>query len=177
MTFSRRSLIVCISISGCATSLRPPPAPTPAAPSAVRTAVAPATPPPAPTPPTVEAESEAVRSKPLPLSVEAIALPGATAPVSLDFLFYEPGASRVWVPAGGTGDVDVFDVAKHAFTRVEGFKTVEREAHGTKRMIGPSAGAVGDGFAYIGNRATQEICAVELKSLRRAHVSEAAGPD
>ena len=106
-------------------------------------------------------------SKPLQLSVEAIALPGATAPVSLDFLFYEPGASRVWVPAGGTGAVDVFDIAKHDFTRVEGFKTVQRDAHGTKRMVGPSAGAVGDGFAYIGNRATQEICAVELKSLKK----------
>jgi hypothetical protein len=94
-------------------------------------------------------------------------LPGATAPVSLDFLFYEERGARVWVPAGGTGSVDVFDLAKHEFTRVDGFKTVEREAHGKKRVLGPSAGAVGDGFAYVGNRATQEICAVDLRALKK----------
>lgn len=96
--------------------------------------------------------------------------------MSLDFIFYEPGASRVWVPAGGTGSVDVFDVAKHDFTRVEGFKTVEREAHGKKRIVGPSAGAVGDGYAYVGNRATQEICVVELKSLKKGACLKVSDP-
>jgi hypothetical protein len=100
------------------------------------------------------------------LTAEPIALPGAAGPVSLDFLFYEPQATRVWVPAGGTGSVDVFDIAKHDFTRVEGFKTVEREAHGKKRVMGPSSGAIGDGFAYVGNRATEEVCAVDLQTLK-----------
>jgi hypothetical protein len=84
----------------------------------------------------------------------------------LDFLFYESPASRVWVPAGGTGSVDVFDIAKHDFTRIEGFKTVEREAHGKKRVMGPSSGAIGDGFAYVGNRATEEVCPVDLQTLK-----------
>jgi DNA-binding beta-propeller fold protein YncE len=84
----------------------------------------------------------------------------------LDFLFYESRAARVWVPAGGTGSVDVFDIAKHDFTRVDGFKTVEREAHGKKRLLGPSSGAIGEGFAYVGNRATQELCAVDLQTLK-----------
>ena len=70
------------------------------------------------------------------------------------------------MPAGGTGSVDVFDIAKHEFIRVEGFKTVEREAHGSKRFVGPSSGAIGEGFAYVGNRATQEVCAVDLQTLK-----------
>jgi hypothetical protein len=74
--------------------------------------------------------------------------------------------------------VDVFDIASHAFARVDGFKTVEREAHGKKRIVGPSSGAVGQGFAYIGNRATQEICAVELQSLKKgACLTLQAAPD
>ena len=62
--------------------------------------------------------------------------------------------------------MDVFDVAKHDFTRIECLKTVEREAHGNKRLVGPSSGAVGQGFAYVGNRATQEVCAVDLQTLK-----------
>lgn len=118
----------------------------------------------------------AAAAKPLRLTAEPIALPGATAPVSLDFLFYEARPSRVWVPAGGSGSVDVFDTARHDFTRVEGFKTVEREAHGKTRILGPSAGAVGDGFAYVGNRATQEICAVDLQTLRKGACLKLADP-
>ncbi len=101
------------------------------------------------------------------LTAEPIALPGATAPVSLDYLFYEPRAARVWVPAGGTGSVDVFDPSQRAFTRIVGFTTVEREVHGKQRRLGPSAGAIGDGVAYIGNRATAEICVVDVHTLQK----------
>jgi DNA-binding beta-propeller fold protein YncE len=112
------------------------------------------------------------------LTAEPIALPGAVGPVSLDFLFYEPQKSRVWVPAGGTGSVAVFDTAKGDFTRIEGFKTAERETHGKKRTLGPSSGAIGDGFAYIGNRATQELCSVDLQTLKTVScVKLEAAPD
>ena len=154
MTVSRGSLIVLSCVSACGAPAPPPIAPLPS----------------------TAANPETTAAKPLQLSAEPIALPGATAPVSLDFIFYEPDASRVWVPAGGTGSVDVFDTAKHDFTRIEGFKTVEREAHGKKRVLGPSAGAVGDGFAYIGNRATQEICAVDLRSLKKGACLKLADP-
>jgi len=103
----------------------------------------------------------------VPPAIEALALPGANGSLSLDYLFYEPGRSRVWVPAGGTGSVAVFDIATRAFTRVDGFQTAEREAHGRKRMLGPSSGTLGDGFAYIGNRASSEVCAVDLESLKK----------
>ncbi len=102
----------------------------------------------------------------------ALPLPGASGPLSLDYLFYEPGRSRVWVPAGGTGSVAVFDIAKHAFTRIEGFQTAEREAHGRKRVLGPSSGTVGDGFAYVGDRASQEVCAIDLQSLQKGACSK-----
>ncbi|MEP7052325.1 MAG: hypothetical protein ABJB12_18305, partial [Pseudomonadota bacterium] len=75
------------------------------------------------------------------------------APVSLDYLFYEAEKGRVWVPAGGTGSVAVFSGATRTFAQVQGFKTAEREAHGNKRVVGPSSGSVGSGVAYVGNRA------------------------
>jgi hypothetical protein len=177
MTDPRGLLLVLCCASACAA-----PAPTPAAAPAgaeaasVTNAPPPAAPASAVPPASTAAAPVPAAAKPLQLSAEPIALPGATAPVSLDFLFYEPGASRVWVPAGGSGSVDVFDTAKRDFTRVEGFKTVEREAHGKKRMLGPSAGAVGDGFAYIGNRASQEICAIDLHTLKKGACLKLADP-
>jgi DNA-binding beta-propeller fold protein YncE len=168
MNFRCKPYLIAGVVAACGA---PPTTSSPVAsvPSTPANSAAPASPPPAPAaasaaPTASEKPQEPTVAK---LSAEAVPLPGATAPVSLDFLFYEPKPSRVWVPAGGSGSVDVFDVAKRAFTRIEGFKTVEREAHGKKRVFGPSAGAVGDGFAYIGNRATQEICAVDLKTLKK----------
>jgi DNA-binding beta-propeller fold protein YncE len=84
----------------------------------------------------------------------------------LDYIAFDPGHSRVWVPVGNTGSVDVLDTASASFTRVDGFKTAEREFHGKKRTMGPSAVTIGDGFAYVGNRATSEVCAVDLGTLK-----------
>jgi DNA-binding beta-propeller fold protein YncE len=110
--------------------------------------------------------------------MEPLALPGASAPVSLDYLFFESQPARVWVPAGGTGSVAVFDVAARSFSRVEGFKTLEREMHGKKRALGPSSGVIGDGVAYVGNRATQEVCVIDLQTLKtRACLKLASAPD
>jgi hypothetical protein len=62
--------------------------------------------------------------------------------------------------------VDVYDTAAGSFTKVDGFKTEERDFKGKKRTMGPSAVAIGDGFAYVGNRATSEICPVDLGTLK-----------
>jgi DNA-binding beta-propeller fold protein YncE len=67
---------------------------------------------------------------------------------------------------GDTGSVDVLDVASGNFTRVDGFKTGEREYNGHKRTMGPSAVAIGDAFAYVGNRASGEVCPVDLATLK-----------
>jgi hypothetical protein len=93
-------------------------------------------------------------------------LPGASGPVTVDYIGYEPAPPRVWVPVGDTGSVDVFDVQKATFTRIDGFKTVEREAHGKKRMMGPSSVSFGPHVAFVGNRATSEVCVVDRASLQ-----------
>ncbi len=102
------------------------------------------------------------------LSAKSVPLPGATGPAFLDYVAYERAASRVWIPVGSTGSVDVFDIAGGTFTRVDGFKTAEREVGGRKRTFGPSAASVGDGFVYVGNRATSEVCPVDVKTLKPA---------
>ncbi|HSY23139.1 MAG TPA: hypothetical protein VK841_13525 [Polyangiaceae bacterium] len=101
----------------------------------------------------------------VPLAFEPFALPGATAPASLDYLAFEPGRSRVWVPVGTTGSVDVFDTRTKTFVSVGGFKTAQREVRGQMRTMGPSAAAIGEGAAYIGDRASNEVCAVDVRSL------------
>jgi DNA-binding beta-propeller fold protein YncE len=102
------------------------------------------------------------------LTAKPLPLPGAKGPAFLDYIVYEPARSRVWVPAGSTGSVDVLDIASGNFTRIEGFQTQERELHGKKRILGPSAASVGDGFVYVGNRATSEICPIDVTTLKSA---------
>jgi len=84
----------------------------------------------------------------------------------MDYLAYDRGHQRVWVPAGNTGSVDVVDVGNDHVTRVEGFRTAEMERRGTKRTVGPSAATVGEGVVYVGNRADSSVCAVDAESLR-----------
>ncbi len=93
-------------------------------------------------------------------------LPGTSGAVTLDLLAYDHARDQVWVPVGETGSVDVYTIASHTFARVDGFKTKEREAHGRKRVMGPSAAAVGDGFVYVSNRASNEVCVVDDGSLK-----------
>lgn len=98
----------------------------------------------------------------------AVALPGATAPAFIDYIAFESGRSRVWVPVGGTGSVDVYDTKTSTFVRVDGFPTAERERNGQMRTVGPSAVSIGEGAAYIGNRATSEVCPVDTATLKLA---------
>jgi DNA-binding beta-propeller fold protein YncE len=96
--------------------------------------------------------------------------------VSLDYLAFDRAHARAWIPVGDTGSVDVFDVATRGFTRVDGFPTAERESHGKKRIAGPSSVAIGDGFAYVGNRATSEVCAVDVSALKIAGCTKLGSP-
>jgi DNA-binding beta-propeller fold protein YncE len=100
------------------------------------------------------------------LTAESFSLPGAAGAVTVDYLVSDRSRGRVWVPVGDTGSVDVFDPASRTFARVGGFRTAERASHGKKRMAGPSAVTIGDGFVYIGDRATSEVCAVDDRSLK-----------
>jgi DNA-binding beta-propeller fold protein YncE len=103
---------------------------------------------------------------PVQLTARSIPLPGASGPVTVDYLASRGLHARVYVPVGDTGSLDVFDVATSTFRRIDGFKTAEREVRGKRRMMGPSAATVGDGFVYVGNRATSEVCAVEEETLK-----------
>ena len=94
-----------------------------------------------------------------------LALPGASGPVTVDFIAYERERDRVWIPVGETGSVDVFDIASRTFTRVDGFKTQEREVRGRKRTMGPSSVTFGEGVAFVGNRASNEVCAIDTATL------------
>jgi DNA-binding beta-propeller fold protein YncE len=142
-----------------ASAAMPPAMPaTPATPATPPTPETPATPaaPPAPEPPA-----------PLAPGVTAIALPGGESGVFLDYLAYDAAHHRVWVPASGTGRVDVIDAKTGALTPIEGWATKEFERRGQKRVMGPSAATVGDGVVYIGNRGDSSVCAVDAKSLEK----------
>jgi hypothetical protein len=115
-------------------------------------------------------------SVPTSLTFTAVVLPGAIAPASLDYIAYEGPRGRVWVPVGNTGRVDVWDIATASFAIVDGFPTGERDFHGKKRTIGPSAVTMGDGVAYVGNRATNEVCSVDRTTLKRGVCLKLASP-
>ena len=103
-------------------------------------------------------------------------MPGAKGPVSLDLIAYDRAHGRVWVPVGDTGSVDVFDIGSSAFKRVDGFETTQREMRGEMRTMGPSSATIGDGVAYVGNRATSEVCAIDAQSLQRGNCLKLATP-
>jgi len=103
---------------------------------------------------------------PAQLTARSTPLPGATGPVTIDYLACCHLHGRVYVPVGDTGSADVFDIATGTFTRVDGFKTAEREARGKRRTMGPSAASVGDGVVYVGNRATSEVCVIDENALK-----------
>jgi DNA-binding beta-propeller fold protein YncE len=151
--------VLSLVASGCEKS--PAPAVPPGGPAPIATPAGSAGPP--------ESLAEAGPSRPAnatPLTFKAVALPGASAPAPLDYIAYEPAHARVWVPVGNTGSVDVYDVATGAFTVVGGFKTADREVRGKKRTMGPSSVAIGDGFAYVGDRADSSVCAVDVAALK-----------
>ncbi len=119
------------------------------------------------------AKAEQANPAPAPASPASgatpLALPGAPADgVALDYLAVDRPRHRVWVPAGGTGKVDVIDTTTQKLQTIDGFATTEIERQGRKRKIGPSAASVGDGFVYVGNRADSSVCAVDATSLARA---------
>jgi hypothetical protein len=98
-----------------------------------------------------------------------LALPGASSDgISMDYLLYNPRTNTVWVPAGNTALVDVIDVASGKLSRIEGFATQQIERRGVKRLVGPSAAALGDrGTVYVGNRGDSSVCAVNESSLAK----------
>lgn len=96
-------------------------------------------------------------------SASGIALPG-DGPCAADYVVYEPGKERIWLPiARETGTVEVFDVAKRTFTTLDGYPTKQEG----KRRLGPSSVTIAGDIVYVGNRATNQVCAIESDGLRK----------
>ncbi len=161
---ARVSLVLAFAV-GCGAEA-PPPAPPPPPPPAPEVL----TPPPAVTPAETNADAganvAAAPPGPTQLTGKPIGLPGTNGHATLDYLIFEPAHGRVWAPVGDTGSVDVLDPASGQFTRIDGFKNAEREVHSKKRMMGPSSGSFGEGFVYIGNRASSEVCPIDAGTLK-----------
>ncbi len=87
--------------------------------------------------------------------------------MSIDLIAYDRDHGRLWIPVGDTGSADMFDIKSGTFKRVDGFKMKKRKWHGHEHMMGPSAATIGDGVAYVTDRATGEVCAIDENSLKR----------
>jgi DNA-binding beta-propeller fold protein YncE len=109
---------------------------------------------------------------------ESIALPDGP-PVGMDYLAYDAKESRVWVPAGNTGNVDVVGVAngKVTITVLRGFATKPSSRADRPRM-GPSSVTIADAVVWVGNRADDGLCSFEAKTLHKlACVAITSMPD
>lgn len=109
----------------------------------------------------------------------AIPLPGAGSDgVSLDYIAYDAVHDRVWVPAGGTGKIDVVDAASAKLHTIDGLPTKQVERHGKLRTVGPSSAAVGEGVVYVGSRGDSSVCSFDAATLARGKCQTLGGmPD
>lgn len=98
-------------------------------------------------------------------------LPGVPAPVIMDYL--AASGAQVWVPAGNTGKVFVLEGGK--FRQIEGFPT-RRSSRGF--LMGPSSVSLGGGYAYVGNRGDEKVCAIDAATLEKKGCAQMPGsPD
>lgn len=101
--------------------------------------------------------------------VTAIPLPGGTPEgIVVDHIAFDAQTGFIWVPAGGTGSVDVIDTGPMRLNRIEGFATQSLEEDGTTYVAGPSSVAIGRDLVYIGNRGDSSICAMDRNAATRS---------
>jgi len=103
-----------------------------------------------------------------------VSLPGAGTGVGLDYIAYDAANHRVWIPAAER--IDVIDARTLEVKTIEGLatKTFEREGH--KRVAGASSAAIGQGVAYVGNRADASVCAFDAATLAKRMCATLASP-
>jgi hypothetical protein len=102
-------------------------------------------------------------------------LPGASGNAFLDYIAYEHGARRVWVPVGSTGSVDVLDTTAGSFTRVDGFQTTiaRLDDRGHLGIVATAAIAPGArnpvadeaGNTYVADSQASRILAFDVHAL------------
>jgi len=98
-----------------------------------------------------------------------VALPGGSADgVFMDYIAYDAKTDRVWVPAGNSAAVDVFDAAD---PQADPDHRVRRR----KRWSGTATSAWsararcrwGPGVEYVGNRGDSTVCAFDATTLAK----------
>jgi DNA-binding beta-propeller fold protein YncE len=105
-----------------------------------------------------------------------VTLPGGP-PVVMDYLAYDRANHRLWIPAGNSGNVDVYDTKSAKLSTVNGFPTAPSPRAGRPPM-GPSSATVADKEVWVGNRANNQICAIDRQSLKKGNcVTLASMPD
>ena len=110
-------------------------------------------------------------------TLKALALPGASGTVSLDYFAYDPRGRRLWVPASNTGRVILIDGRTDAVTSIDGFPTREVDFKGKRPLVGPTSVALGDGAVYVGNRGDSTICAINRATLKIGECAPVASRD
>jgi len=106
---------------------------------------------------------------------EEVPLPGATGPVTLDYLAWDRATGRLWVPAGNTGRIDAIDGG--VVRSIDGLATAAFEHRGRRGVLGPSSVSVGAGKVYVGNRADRTICIVDAVTVELGACIAIASPD
>lgn len=105
------------------------------------------------------------------VSVAALAEENALTPLTLpgqgeawmDYLAFDPATHALWIPAGNRGAVYVLDTHALTFKTIDGLPTQQ----GPRHTMGPSSATVGKGTVYVGNRAGNEICGFDARTLAK----------
>ena len=97
------------------------------------------------------------------LTATSISLPDP-APVSIDYFAWDAQHHKLWVPAGNTGKVDVIEGDK--VVAIKDQPTAPSPRPG-RPNVGPSSVGIGNGVAYVGNRADKSVCAFDTEKLSK----------
>src|SRR5215468_8157040 len=100
--------------------------------------------------------------------VKAVPLSAEKGLVTLDYFAWDSARGHLWVPAGNTASVVVLDSDGAIAATIRDFKTAEFVLGERRGRLGPSSVTLGNGVAYIGNRADRSICAIDAATLQRA---------
>jgi DNA-binding beta-propeller fold protein YncE len=97
-----------------------------------------------------------------------VTLPGVTGNAGIDYIAVDDAHGKVWVPSSAAGTVFIIDTSTKNVARLDGFEHTERDAgNGRKRVVGPNAVSIGGDFAYVGDRANNEICVVDAAKIEK----------
>jgi hypothetical protein len=105
----------------------------------------------------------------------AIPLPDGAGGIGLDDMALAPSLSRIVVPAGRTGRIDLIDPATGAITAIDGFRvSPPGKGHGE----GTTSADEGPGLLFATDRTAGEVTAVDEKTRKIvARAKLAGGPD